>query len=53
MKAFKQDTSNIHKLITLSAALNYQLRRAEETRKEISMLSLRARRVSKRATKQK
>ena len=31
-RKFKQNEENIHKLIALSAALNYQLREAEETR---------------------
>lgn len=43
-KLFKMDTSNIHELIALTSALNYQLRNAEETRKKIVRLSLKLKR---------
>lgn len=39
-KKFKTDITHLHRLIALSAALNYQLRSAEATRKEIAKLSL-------------
>lgn len=41
---FKEDTQNIHELIALTSALNFKLREAEEIRKEITKLSLRAKR---------
>ena len=37
---FQHDTTYILELITLTSALNYQLRMAEETRKRISEISL-------------
>lgn len=48
MKKFNHNTEHIHELITLSSALNYQLRQAEETRKKIEKLSLKAKRDTKK-----
>ena len=44
MRTFKEETSNMQRLIALSAALNFPLRKAEETRKEIAKLSLKLKR---------
>lgn len=44
MTKFKMNTKDIHELIALSAALNFQLRQAEGTRKRIAELSLREKR---------
>lgn len=39
---FKLDTENVHQLLVLSPALTYHLSQAEEIRKKIAKLSLRA-----------
>lgn len=44
---FKHDTKDMHELIALSATLNFQLRQAEGTRKQIEKLSLRQRRKTR------
>jgi hypothetical protein len=39
-RKYQMSTENAHKLLPLVVALEYQLKRAEETRKEIAKLKL-------------
>lgn len=47
----KYSSENLHKLIALTSALEYQLRIAEEIRKEMSKISLKVKRSLKANSK--